>query len=197
MGGPVGLDELVVDCVEAAVEAVLARHDLPWDEAAYLRIEHDVRTTAPGLAADALAVALDVLAAARRVRTRVNTLTSASLAGTVADAGAHLDRLVAPGFVTRSGTDRLPDVHRYVRGIEYRLDHLAGDIGRDLRRIDEVKAVEQEYAAVIARFAPVPAGLRDLAWSLEELRVSVFAQPVGVTGPVSATRIRRSMRSFE
>ncbi len=30
----------------------------------------------------------------------------------------------------RAGTDRLPDVHRYVRGIEYRLDHLAGDLGQ-------------------------------------------------------------------
>ena len=29
-----------------------------------------------------------------------------------------------------------------------------------------------------------------MAWMLEEFRVSVFAQPVGYQGPVSAKRIR-------
>ena len=35
--------------------------------------------------------------------------------------------------------------------------------------------------------------LRDVAWMVEELRMSVFAQPEGVHGPVSAKRIRRAM----
>jgi ATP-dependent helicase HrpA len=33
--------------------------------------------------------------------------------------------------------------------------------------------------------------VREVAWLLEEYRISVFAQPVGVTGPVSPKRIRR------
>ncbi|MFZ9041797.1 MAG: ATP-dependent RNA helicase HrpA [Ilumatobacteraceae bacterium] len=196
LDGTVDVDALVDDCVTATVDAILARHGLPWDAEAFDRVAGAVRTDGPGLAADAFAVAVEVLAAASRVRRRLTGLTAEPLGPTVADVGAHLGRLVAAGFVTRSGTDRLPDVHRYVRGIEYRLDHLAGDLARDRRRIDDVRPVESAYAELVGRFAPVPDRLRSIAWSIEELRMSVFAQPVGVVGPVSAARIRRSMAEF-
>ena len=32
-----------------------------------------------------------------------------------------------------------------------------------------------------------------IAWQLEELRVSVFAQPIGAKGQVSATKIQRAL----
>jgi ATP-dependent helicase HrpA len=81
-------------------------------------------------------------------------------------------------------------VHRYVRGIEYRLDHLAGDVARDQRRMAEVRPVEREYAEAVAMYERAPDPLRTVAWSVEELRMSVFAQPLGVEGPVSVKRIR-------
>jgi len=194
--GAIDVDGLVDDCVTAAVDAILARHDLPWGPEAFARIEQEVRADGPGLASDSFAVAVDVLAAASRVRRRLAGLTAEPLGPTVDDARAHLDRLVTPGFVSRSGTDRLPDVHRYVRGIEYRLDHLGGDLARDRRRIDEVRPIERAYAELVGRFAPVPESLRSIAWSVEELRMSVFAQPVGVVGSVSTARIRRAMAEF-
>ena len=189
----VALSDLTADCIEAAVDVVMARHDLPWDDQAFGRLERVVRDATPQIAADALAVAADVLAAAGRVRKRTGSLTAAALRPTVADAEAHLDRLVAPGFVRRGGADRLPDVHRYVRGIEYRLDHLGGDVARDQRRMAEVRPIEREYAEAVATFDRVPEPLRNVAWSIEELRMSVFAQPLGVDGPVSAKRIRHDI----
>uniref|UniRef100_UPI002616A8E7 ATP-dependent RNA helicase HrpA n=1 Tax=Ilumatobacter sp. TaxID=1967498 RepID=UPI002616A8E7 len=189
----VRLDELAGDCIEAAVDAVMARRELPWDEGAFGELERLVRTDTPQLAADALAAAADILAAAERVRRRTASLTADALRPTVADAETHLERLVAPGFVCRSGTDRLPDVHRYVRGIEHRLDHLAGDVHRDRRRMADVRPIEREYAMAVEGLDRVGDDVRDLAWLLEELRMSVFAQPLGVHGPVSAKRIRREL----
>jgi ATP-dependent helicase HrpA len=192
--GPVPLGELIHDCIDATVDAILARHELPWNGEDFARIERAVASDAPQLAADALAEAADIVAAADRVRRRLGALTAESLAATVADARAHLDRLVGEGFVRRSGTDRLPDVHRYVRGIEYRLDHLAGDVARDQRRMAEVRPVEREFADAVAGAARTPDGVREVAWMIEELRVSTFAQPVGVVGQVSPKRIRRELR---
>jgi ATP-dependent helicase HrpA len=189
----VSLCDLSADCIEAAVNTVMARYDLPWDERAFSDLERAVREATPQIAADALAVAADVLGAAARVRKRTSSLTAPALRPTVADAEAHVERLVAPGFVRRSGADRLPDVHRYVRGIEYRLDHLAGDVARDQRRMAEVRPIEREYADAVATFERVPDALREVAWMLEELRMSVFAQPLGVEGPVSAKRIRQQI----
>jgi ATP-dependent helicase HrpA len=189
----IALSDLTADCIEAAVDAVMSRYELPWDDRAFARIERAVRDETPLLAGDALAVAADVLAAADRVRKRTTALTAAALEPTVADVRAHLARLVAPGFVRRSGVDRLPDLHRYVRGIEYRLDHLAGDVARDQRRMAEVRPIEREYAAAVAAMDRVPDPVRDIAWLLEELRMSVFAQPEGVKGPVSTKRIRQEL----
>jgi ATP-dependent helicase HrpA len=98
--------------------------------------------------------------------------------------------VVAPGFVRRAGTDRLPDIHRYVRAIEYRLDHLAGDVRRDQRRMAEVRPIERELAETVASAPRITDELRQIAWMVEELRVSVFAQPVGVGGQASPKRIR-------
>ena len=185
------LHDLTADCIEAAVDAVMARFELPWDDRAFGRIETAVRDEAPQLAADALAVAADTLSAAGRVRKRTRVLPAPALRATVADVHAQLERLVAPGFVRRAGTDRLPDLHRYVRGIEYRLDHLAGDVARDQRRMAEVRPLEREYVAAVNEMERVPDAVRAVMWLLEELRMSVFAQPVGVAGPVSAKRIRQ------
>ena len=190
---PVLLADLTAECIDAAVDAVLARYDLPWDRAAFTVIEGAVRDDAPQLAADALAEAADVIAAAERVRTRLSGLTAEALRPTVADAGAHLDRLVAPGFVGRSGLDRLPDVHRYVRGIEYRLDHLAGDVARDQRRMADVRPIERQLAEAVERAGRLDDPRREVAWMVEELRISLFAQPVGVRGPVSPKRIRTAL----
>jgi len=192
-GSGVDLCDLTADCAEAAVDAVMARHELPWDEHAFVALEREVREATPQLAADALAVAADILAAAVRVRRRTGALTAVALGPAVHDAEAHLARLAAPGFVRRSGAGRLPDVHRYVRGIEYRLDHLDGDVARDRRRMEAVLPIEHEYAAAAARFDRVPDDLRDVAWTIEELRMSTFAQPLGVEGTASGTRIRREI----
>jgi ATP-dependent helicase HrpA len=189
--GPISLADLTADCVEAAVDAVMARFELPWDDTEFARIEDAVRADAPQLAADALAVGADVVAAAGRVRKRTASLTADALRPTVADTEAHLGRLVAPGFVRRVGADRLPDLHRYVRGIEYRLDHLAGDVARDQRRMADVRPIERAYAEAVAQLDRVPEAVRQVAWLLEEYRMSVFAQPLGVDGPVSPKRIRR------
>lgn len=182
--------ELVSECIEAAVDAILARSPLPWTSAEFGRIERAVGSEAGQLAADAVAEAADVLAAAGRVHKRLLSLTAEAARPTTADAAAHLERLIAPGFVRRAGTDRLPDVHRYVRGIEYRLDHLAGDIARDQRRMAEVRPLERAYAEAVAALDRVTDAVRDVAWMLEEYRIAVFASAIGVHGQVSPKRIR-------
>ena len=186
---------LVAECIEAAVDAILARSALPWTSADFGRIERAVASDAGPLAADALAEAADVLAAAGRVHRRLLGLTAEAARPTTADAAAHLERLVASGFVRRAGTDRLPDVHRYVRAIEYRLEHLAGDIARDQRRMADVRPLERAYAEAVAKLDRVSEAIRDVAWMLEEYRVSVFASAIGVHGQVSPKRIRDAYQS--
>jgi ATP-dependent helicase HrpA len=197
----VDLGELVVDCVTAALDRVIddwldeRRGELPWDEASFTDLARDAQRRAGGIARDALATAADVLGAATRVRAQLERLVAPSLEVSAADARAHLERLVTPGFVVAAGTRRLPEVHRYVRGIEHRLDRLAGEVARDHRRLGEVLPLERRYAALVQGWGPgtVPAEVAALRWELEELRISVFAQPLGAKGSVSPARIARAL----
>jgi ATP-dependent helicase HrpA len=126
-------------------------------------------------------------------------MTAPKLVGVVTDARAHLQRLVRPGFVTATGIDRLDDLHRYVKGIERRLERVGDDLGRDRRRVDEVSVLERRYAALLDRLpaSRVTAEVRDLRWQIEELRISLFAQVLGTKGTVSAGRITKALAALE
>ncbi len=185
------LADLAADCRFAAVDAVLDGAELPWDEAAFVALQEKVRSRGGPVAAATLSSAAVVMVAARRVRQQLDRLVAESVARSVADAHAHLDRLTGPHFVLEAGADRLDDVRRYVEGIAYRLDRLADDVVRDVRRMSDIVPLERRYHAHIRRLgrSRPSAEAVELRWLLEELRMSVFAQPLGVGERVSAQRV--------
>jgi ATP-dependent helicase HrpA len=118
------------------------------------------------------------------------------VAASADDARAHLARLVRNGFVATAGAARLPDVVRYVKGIDHRLAKLPENPARDARSMAEVVAVESAYRDVLRQFGRnVPAEVVELGWQLEELRVSTFAQSLGAARGVSAARLRTAIRA--
>ena len=99
--------------------------------------------------------------------------------------------------MTATGVKRLPDVERYLRAAERRLERLPDAPAPDLDKLRGVQELEAEHARRLAAWPagrPVPAALRDVPWLLEELRVSHFAQALGTRGQVSAKRIRKAAR---
>ena len=187
----ISLADLAADCRFAAVDAVLDGAELPWDERAFAALQGEVRSRGGPIAAATLAGAAGVLVAAHGVRQRLDRLVSASVERSVADATAHLARLTGRHFVIDAGASRIDDVRRYVEGIGYRLDRLAEDVGRDVRRMSEVVPLERRYDAYVRRLGRSRPGPDAVAvrWLLEELRMSVFAQPLGVAERVSTRRV--------
>jgi ATP-dependent helicase HrpA len=81
-------------------------------------------------------------------------------------------------------------VVRYLRGIGRRLDKLGGDQARDAAQMAIVRRLTAEYDAARRDRPHGKAGdLAAIRWQLEELRVSLFAQVLGTSGPVSEKRI--------
>jgi ATP-dependent helicase HrpA len=101
------------------------------------------------------------------------------------DVAAQLGGLVHPGFVAATGAGRLPDVTRYLRAAAQRLERLPDAVAGDRDRMNAVNELESQWRA-----AGAP---RAVGWMLQELRVSQFAQGLGVRGQVSAKRIRRAL----
>ncbi len=110
----------------------------------------------------------------------------------VADMRSQIRRFVYPGFVTGLGADRLEDAHRYLRAIERRLDRLPDNTQRDRELMERVGALEAEHDRM-QDLLPASPLMVDVAWMLQELRVSFFAQSLGTRGKVSEKRIRAAL----
>jgi len=110
----------------------------------------------------------------------------------VEDMRAQLDQLVYPGFVTSVGPAHLDDVERYLRAMLRRLERLAEDPVKDAELMVRVQRLEAEHDRLVDMIGPTP-GLVDIAWMLQELRVSFFAQSLGTSGKVSEQRILRAL----
>ncbi len=140
---------------------------------------------------------LELIRADRDVERAIEGLAaSAASAGAISDASAHRQRLVYPGVVAGVGVARLADIVRYLRGIEARLQALPDGAGRDGDAQREINAVERRFAGLVALDGLSPS-LEAIAWQIEELRVSLFAQRLGTTERVSVKRLRRALDDVE
>jgi ATP-dependent helicase HrpA len=108
----------------------------------------------------------------------------------------QLSALIYPGFVSGTGSRRLPDLLRYLRAVTRRLEKLPEAPGRDAERMAAAGRVADAYQRAMAELAA--SGRRSeeasaVRWMIEELRVSLFAQTLGTPAPVSEKRIQTAM----
>jgi ATP-dependent helicase HrpA len=189
------------DCTTAALDALLTAAGGPaWDADGFERLRAAVRPELLSTVEDTLATTTKVLAAWSGLRVRLEAERRPELATSVADLRAQLDRLVFPDFVTATGRERLGDVLRYLSAMEVRLDKLARDPARDRLATAQVASVQAEVDDVVRRLGAAPntpgrdtPGAGQLRWMVEELRISLFAQPMRTRYPISAKRIYKAI----
>jgi len=58
-----------------------------------------------------------------------------------------------------------------------------------------VRSIEAEHAALVDERGHTTE-LEEIGWALQELRVSVFAQPIGAAQPVSSKRLRTALEQI-
>jgi ATP-dependent helicase HrpA len=192
------LAAVIDDATAAAADALMDEAGGPaWDAAGFARLRAHV---AGALAARTTAImrdVVDVLAARADLHRRLETLVAPTVRDARQDVAEQLGGLVYPGFIAATGAARLPDVVRYLRAADRRLERLPDVIAVDRDRMAAVRALEAELRertdAYRSNGRPVPAALREAGWLIQELRVSQFAQALGVRGQVSAKRIRKVM----
>jgi ATP-dependent helicase HrpA len=191
--------DLFGDCLAAAADDLMAANGGPaWDEAGFRRLLDAVRGELAAATLDVVSGVERVLALAGQVEARLAELTNPVFAPAAADLRAQLDDLVYPGWVTATGRRRLADVHRYLRAMVQRLDRLPGDLARDADRMESVARVTAAWRQALDRLPagrPDPA-LAEVRWTIEELRVSYFAQSLGTPAPVSEKRVLRAIEQL-
>lgn len=186
--------EWLDDCLGAALDSVMADAGGPaWDEAGFTRLVSAVRDHVAQRLTEVGAVSIAILETLRNAYIAAEPLTAEAFGPSIEDVGDQLSRLVYPGMLTSMGRDRLDDLHRYLLALERRLQRLPDQLPGDRDRMARIQVLEADYDHLLDTIPPSPA-LFEIGWQLQELRVSLFAQSVGVKGTVSEKRLRDAIR---
>jgi ATP-dependent helicase HrpA len=188
---------LVDDVAAAVVDGLVAAHGGPaWDEAGFAALSSAVAAGLGDAVRDVVGLVARVLGAWQTVQSRLRGTASLTLLPSLTDVRAQVDALVYPGFVAATGRARLADLVRYLQAADRRLDRMADNPGRDRALMARVEQARGWYEDAVRRLPPgvsPSAELVEVRWMLEELRVSLFAQPLRTAYPVSEQRIRSAL----
>jgi len=185
---------LLDDCTAAAVDAGIVEQGEAWTAAGFTALRERVRADVVETTLGVVQSVSEVLELAARVAERLDAMVGPQLV--LDDLRKQLAGLVHDGFVLETGHDQLRHLSRYLRAALHRLGRLGDDPVRDAASTDVVHDLEDAYDRLVEALPEHRRSDRDvraIRWSIEELRVSLFAQTLGTAYPVSAKRIRRTM----
>ena len=110
----------------------------------------------------------------------------------------RLQTLLAPGFATRTPWAQWPRLPIYLKAMTLRLEKYSSNPTRDAAREADIQELENMWAEKVQTLEkqglPVSDGLAAFRWQIEELRVSLFAQELKTSYPVSTKRV---LKNFE
>ncbi len=190
---PLGsVQELVNDMMLHAINELMVRHGAPvWNEIDFRQLFDKVRANLHDAVLETAQIVEQILREAHELKRRLKGRIGLEEARAYADVGAQLDALVYKGFVSACSKEHLGDIPRYLQAALLRLDKLSREVNRDLNCLRKLEKVSDCWQGALTRYpkddAPQP--LLDVKWMIEELRVSYFAQTLGVKGPISDKRI--------
>jgi ATP-dependent helicase HrpA len=107
----------------------------------------------------------------------------------VTDITAQLDQLIGERFLTRIPFEWLKQMPRYLKAIEYRIEK------QSAKDEEMMSLVQSNWQRLIDSGAYHDRRTQKYRWMIEEYRVSLFAQPLGTSMPVSAKRLEKEWQS--
>lgn len=116
----------------------------------------------------------------------------------VNDIRQQLNWLLCEQFLSITPWEWLRHYPRYLRGIDYRLDKVRSGAGnRDTESMLAVKALWDRWLAcqLESERNPSVQANTEFRWMMEELRISLFAQPLGTATKVSIKRCEKLLAS--
>ena len=110
------------------------------------------------------------------------------------DVGGQLDRIMNKQFIAQTQWQYLEQMPRYLKAIEARLERFKSQLPKENAAVQELRGWQQKIDTAKAQclsYTPAHKALNDFAWSIEEYRVSLFAQQLGTQKPISAKRLQK------
>ena len=160
-------------------------------------------TIRPQLVPAALAlvpILSDIFTKAQRVASGIERLTQAVYRHAHTDLSTQFQALDLANFMQAHPLSRWNHYGRYLQAMSVRLDKLAEHLARDDLASAELHIRWQKWLDLVARTTARGgdvSAVMDYRWLLEEYRISLFAQPMKTSEPVSAKRLDKLLASYE
>jgi len=195
--GVASVEELREDIVEAALRELFDARELDLRQrGAFLHAEAEIGARLFATAIEWLRLVEEVLAAFAELAPWLEAPLMGYARANYDDLREQLDALVYPGFVRETPKARLQHVPRYLKAMRLRAERLRQDATRDLARMLAVRGYWRDYLKLKASGESDAAGLDELRWLIEELRVSLFAQEMKTAETVSPKRLNKLIETL-
>ncbi|EOW9137814.1 ATP-dependent RNA helicase HrpA [Vibrio cholerae] len=185
--------DLIVDCIACGVDKLIEeRGGMVWEPQAFEALKEHVRAELGDTVVEIAKQVETILTTAYNINKRLKGKVDFTMAFALSDVKAQIEGLIFSGFATECGWKRLPDILRYMRAIERRMEKLPVDPNKDRLHMLKIESVANKYKELLNKIPKgmaIPDNVREIRWMLEELRVSYFAQQLGTPYPVSDKRI--------
>ncbi|RTZ60967.1 MAG: ATP-dependent RNA helicase HrpA [Gammaproteobacteria bacterium] len=110
------------------------------------------------------------------------------------DIKTHLYDLIYPGFVAQTPWRWLKQFPRYLRGARLRFERLQHAAAKDAERAALLAPWLERYEKLLKEGVATPQS--EIRWMLEEYRISLFAQEVKTSMPISQKRLEQAFTAY-
>ena len=185
--------DLIDDCIACGVDKLIEeKGGLVWQSEQFEAMKEHIRAELGDTVVDVAQQVETILTTAFNINKKLKGRIDFTMAFALSDIKAQVESLIFKGFATECGWKRLPDILRYMRAIERRMEKLPIDPNKDRLHMLKIESVVSDYKALLNKIPKgmaVPENVKEIRWMIEELRVSLFAQQLGTPYPVSDKRV--------
>ena len=146
------------------------------------------------VASEAANLVSEILDGYQALRKQLSSMTAINWLASVRDMQLQLDGLVFQGFLEETAWEQLQRYPAYLRAMELRIEKLKHAAARDRQGMQELAKIQEKWKSRYERMIEQQRHderLEELRWSIEELRISLFAQEVKTAYPVSLKRLEK------
>ncbi|WP_423247819.1 ATP-dependent RNA helicase HrpA [Vibrio vulnificus] len=191
--------DLIDDCIACGVDKLIEEQGgLVWEPDKFEALKEHVRAELGDTVVDIAKQVETILTTAFNINKKLKGKIDFTMAFALSDIKAQIEGLIFKGFATECGWKRLPDILRYMKAIERRMEKLPIDPNKDRLHMLKIESVVKDYKELLNKIPKglaVPENVKEIRWMIEELRVSFFAQQLGTPYPVSDKRVKNAIEA--
>ena len=161
-------------------------NELPVNEAEFQDLVLNVRKTFLMQGQKALQVLSEIYIQWQDIRRKLLVLDDSVFGKNIDDIEDQLDLMCLADFVYVKPSDVWGEFPRYLKGLILRLERLPNNLQRDNSAIDQV----DPWMEKLFKFKN-DTRLKELYFMVEELRISLFSQPMKTKMPISPSRLQK------